>query len=155
MIRRQPRSTRTYTRCPYPTLFRSPEQGSAAAVIFEIVDVAADVRTGGAHRIDIAALPAVGARGAEGERVAERHVDHCRAAPRRVAAVSEFGAAEQLHLEARRGRLVGDEFQKAAQRAGPIERALRAAQHFDPPPVVRTALASAPLARAPRMDRVW
>src|SRR3546814_5624549 len=48
-----------------------PEQRSAAAVIFEIVDVAADVRTGGAHRIDIAALPAVGARGAEGERVAE------------------------------------------------------------------------------------
>src|SRR3546814_17030291 len=142
MIRRQPRSTRTYTRCPYPTLFRSPEQGSAAAVIFEIVDVAADVRTGGAHRIDIAALPAVGARGAEGERVAERHVDHCRAAPRRVAAVSEFGAAEQLHLEARRGRLVGDEFQKAAPRAGPLESALRAPPPLHPPHPHRIPIAT-------------
>src|SRR3546814_21038986 len=101
-----------------------PEQRSAAAVIFEIVDVAADVRTGGAHRIDIAALPAVGARGAERERVAERQGDHCRPAPRRVPAVSAFGAADQLTLPAPPGSLAGDALQNAPPRAGPRTPAL-------------------------------
>src|SRR3546814_13433839 len=66
MIRRPPRSTRTYTLCPYPTLFRSQDY-LILVIMLETVGVLAIATVGGAAaRLDVGGLPGIGAERAQG-----------------------------------------------------------------------------------------
>src|SRR3546814_9504115 len=57
MLRLPPRSTRTATRCPYTTLFRSPRSAPAVPPAFAIVAQASAIESGAANaKLDFVAL---------------------------------------------------------------------------------------------------
>ena len=91
--------------------------------------------------VDPAAQVLLRADDAQRQRVGQRQIDHgVFAVVQRVAAVGVSGDQFAGCIEGTRIRGVGDQLDRAAHGAGTIERALRAAQHFDAIEVVQVGV---------------